>query len=110
MHQIGRANHGQIHQQRKTQERRDKKKQRKRKKRQTQEKEGESEVKQADCGQKMQKDNSEEDPKKTCRRKDATDVEDLDTVSTNVTTQDTHWDMDSGGEKGTAITAANSTR
>ena len=67
-------------------------------------------MKQADCGLKMQKDNSEEDPKRTCRRKDAIDVEDLDTVSTNATTQDTHWDMASGGEKGTATIVANSTQ
>ena len=67
-------------------------------------------MKQADCGQKMQKDNSGGDSKKTCRRKDVTDVEDQDIVSTSVTTQDTHWDMDSGGEKGTVITVVNSTR
>ena len=67
-------------------------------------------MKQADCGQKRQEDNSRGDPRKTCRKKDVTDVEDLDTVSINVTTQDTHWDMASGGEKGTATIAANNTR
>ena len=76
---------------------------------QTWEKVGESEEKQADYGLKRQKYNNKGDSRKTCQKKNAIGVEDSGTTSTGVTTRDTHWDMGSGGEKGTVTTVANST-
>ena len=57
-----------------------------------------------------EKANNREDSKKICRKKSVTGVEGSATPSTSATTQDTHWGMGSGGERGTAITAANSTQ